>query len=391
MRRTVFDDDHEAFRATVRDFLAREVVPVFPEWEKAGAAPRDFYRLLGKLGVLGLQVPEEYGGGGQRSFRFNAVVNEELARAKLGLGPVRVHTDIVLPYLLRYASEEQKRRWLPGVAGGELMTAIAMTEPGTGSDLAGIATTAVRRAGGAPGEHSGDHYVLNGAKTFITGAVNADLVLVIARTSPSSGDRRAGLSILVVEAASRGFSVGRNLDKLGLKAQDTAELAFEDVLVPAANLLGEEGRAFEYLRHNLAQERLSIAVNAQAAAATALEVTLAYVNERNVFGRPLSGFQNTKFVLAECATDVEAGQALVDRALEEHDAGGLSAADAAKVKLFCTELQSRVVDKCLQLHGGYGYVLEYPIARMYADARVTRIYGGTSEVMKSIIAKSIGL
>ncbi|MFD1543509.1 acyl-CoA dehydrogenase family protein [Nonomuraea guangzhouensis] len=383
MRRTVFDDDHEAFRATVRDFLAREVVPVFPEWEKAGAAPRDFYRLLGKLGILGLQVPEEYGGGGQRSFRFNAVVNEELARARLGLGPVRVHTDIVLPYLLRYAGEEQKRRWLPGMASGELMTAIAMTEPGTGSDLAGIATTAAL---------DGDHYVLNGAKTFITGAVNADLVLVVARTSsPPSGDRRAGLSILVVEAASRGFSVGRNLDKLGLKAQDTAELAFDDVLVPAANLLGEEGRAFEYLGHNLAQERLSIAVNAQAAAATALEVTLSYVTERNVFGRPLSGFQNTKFVLAECATEVEAGQALVDRALQEHDAGRLSAADAAKVKLFCTETQSRVVDKCLQLHGGYGYVLEYPIARMYADARVTRIYGGTSEVMKSIIAKSIGL
>ncbi|SEH00981.1 acyl-CoA dehydrogenase [Nonomuraea solani] len=382
MRRTVFDDDHEAFRATVRDFLAREVVPVFPEWEKAGAPPRDFYRLLGGLGILGLQVPEEYGGGGQRSFRFNAVVNEELARARLGLGPVRVHTDIVLPYLLRYASEEQRRRWLPGVAGGELMTAIAMTEPGTGSDLAGIATTAVL---------DGDHYVLNGAKTFITGAVNADLVLVVARTSPPSDNRRAGLSILVVEAASRGFSVGRNLDKLGLKAQDTAELAFEDVLVPVVNLLGEEGRAFEYLGHNLAQERLSIAVNAQAAAATALEVTVDYVNGRNVFGQPLSGFQNTKFVLAECATDVEAGQALVDRALQEHDAGRLSAADAAKVKLFCTELQSRVVDKCLQLHGGYGYVLEYPIARMYADARVTRIYGGTSEVMKSIIAKSIGL
>jgi acyl-CoA dehydrogenase len=382
MRRTVFDDDHEAFRATVRDFLAREVVPVYPEWEKAGAPPRDFYRLLGELGILGLQVPEEYGGGGQRGFRFNAVVNEELARARLGLGPVRVHTDIVLPYLLRYTSEEQKRRWLPGVAGGELMTAIAMTEPGTGSDLAGITTTAVP---------DGDHYVLNGAKTFITGAVNADLVLVVARTSPPSENRRAGLSILVVEAASRGFSVGRNLDKLGLKAQDTAELAFEDVLIPAENLLGEEGRAFEYLGHNLAQERLSIAVNAQAAAATALEVTLAYVSERNVFGRPLSGFQNTKFVLAECATDVEAGQALVDRALQEHDADRLSAADAAKVKLFCTELQSRVVDKCLQLHGGYGYVLEYPIARMYADARVTRIYGGTSEVMKSIIAKSIGL
>lgn len=382
MRRTVFDDDHEVFRATVRDVLAREVVPVFPEWEKAGAAPRGFYRLLGKLGILGVRVPEEYGGGGQRSFKFNAVVNEEMARAKLGLGTVRVHTDIVLPYLLRYADDGQKRRWLPGVADGDLMTAIAMTEPGTGSDLAGITTNAVL---------DGDHWILNGAKTFITGAVNADLVLVVARTSVSPGNRRAGLSILVVDSASPGFSVGRNLEKIGLKAQDTAELAFDDVRVPAENLLGEEGRAFEYLGHNLAQERLSIGVNAQAAAAAAVELTLEYVTGRNVFGKPLSGFQNTKFVLAECAADVEAGQAMVDRALEEHDAGGLSAADAAKVKLFCTELQSRVVDKCLQLHGGYGYVLEYPIARMYADARVTRIFGGTSEVMKSIIAKSIGL
>ncbi|KAB2344532.1 acyl-CoA dehydrogenase family protein [Actinomadura rudentiformis] len=382
MRRTVFDDDHEVFRATVRDVLAREVVPVFPEWEKAGAAPRGFYRLLGKLGVLGVRVPEEYGGGGQSSFKFNAVVNEEMARAKLGLGTVRVHTDIVLPYLLRYTDDEQKRRWLPGVADGGLMTAIAMTEPGTGSDLAGITTTATR---------DGDHWILNGAKTFITGAVNADLVLVVARTSVSPGNRRAGLSILVVDTSSPGFSVGRNLAKIGLKAQDTAELAFDDVRVPAENLLGEEGRAFEYLGHNLAQERLSIAVNAQAAAAAAVDLTLAYVTERNVFGKPLSGFQNTKFVLAECAAEVEAGQAMVDRALEEHDAGGLSVADAAKVKLFCTELQSRVVDKCLQLHGGYGYVLEYPIARMYADARVTRIFGGTSEVMKSIIAKSIGL
>ncbi|MEV0149909.1 MULTISPECIES: acyl-CoA dehydrogenase family protein [unclassified Nonomuraea] len=382
MRRTIFGADHEAFRAVVRDFLAREVVPLFPAWEKAGAAPRDLYRSLGELGILGLQVPEEYGGGGQRSFKFNAVVNEELAHAKTALGPIRVHTDIVLPYLLRYADEEQKRRWLPGVASGELMTAIAMTEPGTGSDLAGITTTATRDA---------DHYVLNGAKTFITGAVNADLVLVVARTSAPSGERRAGLSILVVEAPSHGYTVGRNLEKIGLKAQDTAELSFEDVLVPTANLLGEEGRAFEYLGHNLAQERLSIAVNAQAAATAALEVTVAYVTERNVFGKALSGFQNTKFVLAECATEVEAGQALVDRALEEHDAGELSAADAAKVKLFCTEVQSRVVDKCLQLHGGYGYVLEYPIARMYADARVTRIYGGTSEVMKTIVAKSIGL
>jgi acyl-CoA dehydrogenase len=383
MQRTVFDQDHAAFRETVREFLAREVVPLYPQWEEAGAPPREFYRSAGKLGLLGLQVPTEYGGGGQSSFKFNAVVNEELARALLGLGTVRVHNDIVLPYLLRYADDEQKRRWLPGVATGETMTAIAMTEPGTGSDLAGIAATAVR---------DGTDYLLNGAKTFITGAVNADLVLVVARTSPATvGDRRGGLSILVVEAPASGYSVGRPLAKLGLKAQDTAELAFHDVRVPAANLLGDEGRAFEYLTHNLAQERLAIALNAQASAATAVELTLAYVGDRTVFGRPLAAFQNTKFVLAECATDVEAGQALVDRALEEHDAGRLSAADAARVKLFCTELQSRVVDKCLQLHGGYGYMLDYPIARLYADARVTRIYGGTSEVLKSIIAKSVGL
>jgi acyl-CoA dehydrogenase len=383
MRRTVFDADHEAFRATVRDFLTREVVPVYPQWERAGAAPRDFYRQVGKLGMLGLQVPEEYGGGGQTTFKFNAIVTEELAHARLGLGPLRVHNDIVLPYVLRYATDEQRRRWLPGMANGELMTAIAMSEPGTGSDLAGIATTAVC---------DGDHYILNGAKTFISGGANAELVLVVARTAPATaGNRRAGLSILAVDAASPGYTIGRNLDKLGLKAQDTVELAFDGVRVPAANLLGEDGRAFEYLGHNLPQERLSIALNAQTSAAAALAVTIDYVTGRTVFDQPLSSFQNTKFVLAECATDVEAGQALIDRALDEHDRGGLSAADAAKVKLFCTEMQARVVDKCLQLHGGYGYVLEYPIAGLYADARVTRIYGGTSEVMKSIIAKSIGL
>ncbi len=383
MRRTVYDEDQDAFRATVRDFLTREMVPVFPQWEKAGAAPREFYRQVGQLGMLGLQVPEEYGGGGQRTFKFNAIVTEELALARLGLGPLRVHNDIVLPYLLHYANDEQRRRWLPGVASGELMTAIAMTEPGAGSDLAGIATTAVRE---------GEHYRLNGAKTFISGAVNADLVLVVARTAPATvDDRRVGLSIIVVDAASPGYSVGRNLDKLGLKAQDTAELAFDDVRVPVANLLGEEGRGFEYLGHNLAQERLSIALNAQMSAVAALAVTVDYVTGRTVFGQPLSTFQNTKFVLAECATDLEAGQALVDRALNEHDDNGLTAADAAKVKLFCTEMQGRVVDKCLQLHGGYGYVLDYPIARLYADARVTRIYGGSSEVMKSIVAKSMGL
>jgi len=291
--------------------------------------------------------------------------------------------DVVLPYLLHLANESQKQRWLPGAATGELMTAIAMTEPGTGSDLANIATRA---------ERQGDAYVLNGAKTFITGGRNAGLVLVVARTSlPDESNRRAGLSILGVETDSPGFSVGRTLEKIGMKAQDTTELNFDNVVVPAENLLGEEGAAFEYLARNLAQERLGIALGAQAAATAALNVTLDYVTSRHVFGKPVSSFQNSKFVLAECATDLEAGQSLCDRALEEKDAGELTAVDAAKVKLFCTEMQSRVVDKCLQLHGGYGYITEYPISRLYTDARVTRIYGGTSEVLKSVISKSLSI
>jgi acyl-CoA dehydrogenase len=383
MRRTVYTEDHEAFRATIRDFLAKEVAPRFSDWEKAGAPPRDFYRRVGELGIIGIQIPEEYGGAGQASFKFNAVLSEEVFRAKVGLGSLRVHMDLVLPYLLRYANNEQKQRWLPGIASGDVMTAIAMTEPGTGSDLAGITTTAVR---------DGDRYLLSGSKTFITGGATADLVLVVARTARASEtDRRSGLSILVVDSSSPGFSVGRSLEKIGLKAQDTAELFFDDVRVPVADLLGEEGRGFEYLAHNLPQERLTIAIAAQASAVAALETTIEYVKSRKVFGQPLTGFQNTKFELAECATEIDAGQMLLDRALEEHDAGRLSVADAAKVKLFCTELQARVVDKCLQLHGGYGYILEYPIARLYADARVTRIYGGTSEVMKTIISKSLGL
>jgi alkylation response protein AidB-like acyl-CoA dehydrogenase len=267
------------------------------------------------------------------------------------------------------------------MASGELMTAIAMTEPGTGSDLAGIATRA---------ERDGDDYVISGAKTFITGGRNAGLVLVVARTSSSSeSDRRSGLSIFGVETDTPGFSVGRTLDKIGVKAQDTTELNFDGVVVPRDNLLGEEGAAFEYLAHNLAQERLAIALAARASAGAALEVTLDYVTSRHVFGKPVSSFQNTKFVLAECATDIEVGQVLCDRAVEELDAGALTAVDAAKIKLFCTEMQSRVVDKCLQLHGGYGYMSEYPISRLYTDARVTRIYGGTSEVLKTLISKSL--
>ncbi|QLE72158.1 acyl-CoA dehydrogenase [Streptomyces rectiverticillatus] len=385
MRRTVYSEDHEAFRETIRDFIAAEVVPVYDEWREAGAAPRDFYKKLGELGVFGIEVPEEYGGAGERSFKFQAVITEECARAGVSFGGSSVHTALCLPYLLKYATEAQKRRWLPPFVSGDMMTAIAMTEPGTGSDLAGMKTTARL-------SEDGTHYVLNGAKTFITGGVQADRVLVCARTAPAAAeDRRAGISILVVDTASEGYAVGRKLEKLGLKTSDTAELSFTDVKVPVEDLLGEEGKAFGYLGQNLPQERLGIAVAAYAQAAAAVRFAQEYVRDRTVFGTSVASFQNTKFVLADCKSEVDAMEAVVDRALDAHDAGELTAADAASAKLFTTERAAVVIDKCLQLHGGYGYMMEYPIARLYADTRVSRIYGGTSEVMRSIVAKSMGL
>ncbi|AKD99564.1 acyl-CoA dehydrogenase [Rhodococcus erythropolis] len=385
MQRTVFNEDHEAFRATVRDFIAKEVTPVHEKWEGDGHPPRDFYRRLGELGVLGIQVPEEYGGGGEKSLKFNVVVAEEVAAAGASFGSQSVHTNLILPYLLEYANDEQKSRWLPGFASGDLMFAIAMTEPGTGSDLANIATTAKL-------SEDGTHYVVNGSKTFITGGVLADRVLVVCRTAPSTAEnRRTGLSILVVDTSSPGYSVGRKINKIGLKTSDTAELSFVDVQVPVEDRLGEEGDGFSYLTHNLAQERLTIAFGAAATATAALRFAIDYVKDRKVFGKPVAAFQNTKFVLAECATEVDAIQLVSDNALECHDRGTLTIPDAAKAKLFCTEAAGRVIDKCLQLHGGYGYITEYPIARLYADTRVTRIYGGTSEVMKTIIAKDLGL
>ncbi|MBY6382663.1 MULTISPECIES: acyl-CoA dehydrogenase family protein [Rhodococcus] len=385
MQRTVFNEDHEAFRATVRDFIAKEVTPVHEKWEVDGHPPRDFYRRLGELGVLGIQVPEEYGGGGEKSLKFNVVVAEEVAAAGASFGSQSVHTNLILPYLLEYANDEQKSRWLPGFASGDLMFAIAMTEPGTGSDLANIATTAKL-------SEDGTHYVVNGSKTFITGGVLADRVLVVCRTAPSTAEnRRTGLSILVVDTSSPGYSVGRKINKIGLKTSDTAELSFVDVQVPVEDRLGEEGDGFSYLTHNLAQERLTIAFGAAATASAALRFAIDYVKDRKVFGKPVAAFQNTKFVLAECATEVDAIQLVSDNALECHDRGTLTIPDAAKAKLFCTEAAGRVIDKCLQLHGGYGYITEYPIARLYADTRVTRIYGGTSEVMKTIIAKDLGL
>ncbi|MFI6620768.1 acyl-CoA dehydrogenase family protein [Streptomyces sp. NPDC050528] len=382
MRRTLFEETHEDFRLLVRDFLAREVVPSYEDWRRAGLVPRDLFTALGKLGIIGTSIPEEYGGGGQDDYRYNAVIQEECARACVTLGGLRTHLDIVVPYFTGLANAEQRARWLPGLASGELYTAIAMSEPVTGSDLAGVTTRAVR---------DGDHFVLNGAKTFITGGHHADLVIVVARTAVDPANRRAGLSLLVVEKGMPGFTVGRRLEKIGLAVQDTVELSFADVRVPAANLLGEEGAAFTLLGRNLAQERLAIAVGAVAQARTAIDLTVAYVRDRTVFGRPLAQFQNTKFELASLDAELTAAQALLDASVTALVAGELDPVDAARTKLVCTETQGRVVDRCLQLHGGYGYILESPIARLYADARVTRIYGGTSEVMKLIISKSLGL
>jgi acyl-CoA dehydrogenase len=332
---------------------------------------------------MGMALPEEFGGSGNTDYRYNVILPEEASRALVTLGTTRSQLDVGLPYFLEYCSQAQRERWFPGMAAGELLTAVAMTEPGTGSDLAGMATRAVR---------DGDAYILNGSKTFITGGYLADLVIVVARTAElDPANRRAGLSLLVVEDGMPGFVKGRKLEKIGLKVQDTAELSFSDVRVPVANLLGEEGKAFGYLGHNLPQERLTIAVGSVAQARAAVSAAQEYARSRLVFGKELSTFQNTKFELAACLTEVEAAQALLDRAIVELVAGTLTADNAAMVKLFTTEMQARVVDRCLQLFGGYGYITEYPIARLYADARVTRIYGGTSEVMKLIISKSMGL
>ena len=381
MDRTLYDADHEAFRHTVRGFYERHVIPFHKQWEADGIVDRGVWLEAGKQGLLGMEVPEEYGGGGVADFRYNAVLAEENVRARasgIGFG---LHNDVVAPYLLKLADDEQKQRWLPGFCTGEIITAIAMSEPGAGSDLQGIGTTAVR---------DGDDYVLNGQKTFITNGINSDLVIVVAKTDP---DAKAayGTSLLVVERGMPGFERGRNLDKMGLKAQDTAELFFTDVRVPSANLLGEENRGFFHLMDNLPQERLAIAVGAAAASERTLEETVDYCKSRTAFGRPIGSFQHSRFVLAELATEVQIARVFVDRCITELNAGTLSVTDAAMAKWWTTELQKRVVDAGVQLHGGYGYMLEYPVAQAYLDARVQTIYGGTTEIMKEIIGRSMGL
>ena len=382
MRRTLFEDLHEDFRASFRTFLEREVSPRYMDWERDGIIPREVFGKAGDGGFLAMSVPEAHGGAGADDFRLNLVIGEECQRAGLGsfgLG-ITLHNDICLPYFLTYCDEEQKRRWLPGIVSGELITAIAMTEPGIGSDLAGMSTTARRE---------GDHYVVNGAKTFITNGINADLVITAVKTDPS--ERHRGISLVMIERGMEGFSHGRNLEKIGQHAQDTAELAFEDVHVPVSNLLGEEGRGFLYLVSNLPQERLSIAASAVAACEAMLGWTLEYVLERKAFGQTIGSFQNTRFELAEVQGEVQIARTFIDRCALALDAGELTPEEAATAKWWCTDLQGRVADRCLQLFGGYGYMLEYPIARAFADARVTRIYGGANEIMKEIVGRSMGL
>jgi len=381
MQRKHYDEDHLAFGDAVRTFIAKEMQPDYLAWEAAGLAPRELFRAAGSNGFLGVQVPEQYGGGGSADFRFNQILGEELMLAGVGgagLG-ITLHNDICLPYFLRYCTEEQKQRWLPGIASGELITAVAMTEPGAGSDLAGIRTSAVA---------DGDDLIVNGAKTFITNGINADLVITAVRTGP---DRHKGLTLVIIERGMPGFERGRNLEKLGLHSQDTAELSFTDVRVPAANILGEVGAGFLGLVSNLPQERMSIAISGVAGARAALNWTISYVRERKAFGQSIGAQQNTRFVLAEVATEVDVAQAYIDQCVNALLIDDLSPEDAAKAKWWATELQGRVVDRCLQLHGGYGYMQEYPIARAYADARVTRIYGGATEIMKEIIGKSLKL
>ncbi|MTB89543.1 acyl-CoA dehydrogenase family protein [Aeromicrobium senzhongii] len=380
MQRTLFESEHESFRDTVRNFLEKEVVPHHEQWEHDGIVPREVWLKAGELGILGFMMPEEFGGGGVSDFRYNVVLQEELTRVGASGVGFPLHTDLVSGYLLSYATDEQKQRWLPKFVTGEMITAIAMTEPGTGSDLQGMKTTAVRE---------GDHYVLNGSKTFISNGINADFVIVACKTDPDAG--AMGVSLIVVERGMAGFERGRNLDKMGLKAQDTAELFFDDVRVPVENLIGEEGRGFVYLMEKLPQERLTISVVAAAACRTMIDQTLEYVKSRKAFGKPIGSFQNSRFVLAELETEQRIAQVFVDRSIEALNAGTLSIDDAAAGKWWTTELQKKTADSCLQLYGGYGYMSEYPISKAYLDTRIQTIYGGTTEIMKEIIGRSMGI
>ncbi|MEU9506602.1 acyl-CoA dehydrogenase family protein [Micromonospora sp. NPDC048170] len=380
MEQHLYERDHEDFRELCREFLTREAVPHHERWEADGIVDREVWRRAGAAGLLGMDVDTQYGGGGQRDFRFNAVLDEEIVGAGctgLGFG---LHNDVVAPYLTELTTDEQRKRWLPGFCSGDLVTAIAMSEPGAGSDLAGIRTGAVR---------DGDSWVLDGQKTFITNGEMADLVVVVVRTAPERGAH--GVSLIAVESGTPGFTRGRRLAKVGLRANDTAELFFDGCRVPAENLIGTENHGFYHLMANLPRERLSIAVSAVAAAERLLAVTLDYARSREAFGRPIGAFQHNRFLLAELDTEVTIARTFVNHCVAEYGAGRLSVTDAAKAKWWTTELQNRVADRCVQLHGGYGYMLEYPVAKAWLDGRVQTIYGGTTEIMKEIIGRGLGL
>jgi acyl-CoA dehydrogenase len=381
-RRAIFDDEHEDYRESFRSFLAAEVAPNFDQWDADGMVSRELFQKAASHGFMGMAILEEYGGAGVDDWRFNVVLTEEAIRAGVGaaFGGPMLTTDICLPYLLTTGTEEQKARWLPGIARGETVMAVAMTEPGTGSDLAAVQTRARR---------DGDEYILSGQKTFITNGHHADLVIVVAKTDPDAG--HAGISLIVVDADSEGFTSGAQIGKLGQHASDTTELFFDDVRVPTANLLGAEGSGFVQLMEKLVPERLIIAVGALAGAEAAFEYTLDYVKERTAFGRPIGSFQNSRFVMAEMKTELAIGRAFVDQSIVKHCAGELTIEEAAMAKWWTTELLGRVADSCLQLHGGYGYTDEYAISSAWADARIMRIYGGTTEIMKELIGRGMGL
>ncbi|TDD95625.1 acyl-CoA dehydrogenase family protein [Actinomadura rubrisoli] len=380
MAREIFAEEHEAFRETVRSFIEKEIAPHHEQWEKDGIVSRDVWLAAGRQGLLGIDMPEDLGGGGELDYRYYVVLNEELAKAGVHGPGFSVHNDINGGYLRQLCTPEQKARWIPGYCSGELITGIAMTEPSAGSDLQGVKTTATL---------DGDDYVLNGSKTFISNGILADLVIVVAKTDPSAGSK--GVSLLMVERGMKGFERGRNLDKIGMHAQDTAELFFDNVRVPRANLLGEEGMGFIYLMQNLARERLAIGVTAQAAAESAFEMTLEYCKTREAFGRPIGRFQHNRFTLAEMKTELTVTRAFTDACVVKEGKGELGVDEAAMLKYWNTELLKKTVDRCLQLHGGYGYMTEYPIAKAYQDVRVQTIFGGTTEIMKEIIGRSLGV
>ena len=380
MARAIFDQEHEAFREAVGTFLDKEVVPFHDQWERDGIVDREVWTKAGAQGLLGLQLDEAYGGGGTPDFRYNVVVGEEMTRRGVYGPAFTLFNDMIVPYLAASASEEQRQRWFPGLCSGETIAAIAMSEPGAGSDLQGIRTSAV---------DAGDHYVLNGQKTFISNGILADLVVVVARTDEDAGHQ--GISLLVVERGMEGFGRGRNLEKIGQHAQDTAELFFADVRVPKTNLLGEEGSGFVQLMTNLSQERLSIAVSAATACEVVVDATLRYAKDRTAFGRPIGKFQHNRFVIAEMATEAHIARVFVDDCIARHLRGELDAKTASMAKYWVTELQNKLVDRGVQMHGGYGYMAEYPIARAFVNSRVQTIYGGTTEIQKEIIGRSLGL